>query len=282
MASAYFYSRSGYIHFDKRGLGPPLLLLHGIHIGASNQEFCHNLAALQKHFTVYAIDLLGFGDSDSPKMTHTAEIHQHLLRSLIAEEIGQAVSIVASGISCGIAVRLGVYDDSLVDRLALICPQQTHADRDAPALADRVSQFFLSTLAAGIGLFETAASVPSLTTFLHDRYFDPHKVTPDAVARLQQEARRPGSMYPYLSLLNGYFDVDALRWLRHVRARTLVLWGQSLGPPPVDRIRQPAAWSRGKQLQVIPQTRHWPHVEQSARTNALLIDFLNSIDPKTS
>ncbi len=274
MASAHFQSRNGYIHYDKRGLGPPVVLLHGLYVGASHEEYRHNIAALQRYFTVYAVDLLGYGDSDSPHLTHTAELHQHLLRAFITEEIGSRAHIIASGASCGIAVRLGVYDEQVVDRQVLICPDQKDAYREPPAFSDRVSQFILGTLSAGVGVYETAASPPSLAAFLRDRYHDMRQATEERINHLHNESRRPGSMFPYISRLNGYFDVDALRWLRYVRAMTQVIWGADLGEAPIERIHQPAAWSRGKELRVIENARHWPHDERSAEVNQMMIEFL--------
>jgi pimeloyl-ACP methyl ester carboxylesterase len=61
----------GDLAYDKRGLGDPLVLVHGIYAGASHDEFSHNIDALSKHFTTYALDLLGLGDSDMPRMTYT-------------------------------------------------------------------------------------------------------------------------------------------------------------------------------------------------------------------
>ncbi|KAF2302909.1 hypothetical protein GH714_010959 [Hevea brasiliensis] len=44
---------------------PPLLLVHGF--GASIPHWRRNIATLSQNYTVYAIDLLGFGASDKPK-----------------------------------------------------------------------------------------------------------------------------------------------------------------------------------------------------------------------
>lgn len=274
MASNYYESRSGRMHYDRRGLGDPVVLLHDVHVGASNAEFARNIAALQGRFTVYALDLLGFGDSDSPRLTHSAELHQHLVRDFIHEEIGRPAHLIASGVSCGIAVRLGVYDEQVTGRLVLICPVRKATYREEPGIGDRVSQFVMGTLAAGVGLFETAANPASLEAFMRDRYHDIRHATSQQIERLAQEASRPGSMHPYISLVNGFFDVDVWRWLRYVRNPTQVIWGAGLGDVPIEQIDQPAAWSAGKRLDLIQHTRHWPHDERSAEVNDLILQFL--------
>ena len=54
------------VAFTKRGNGPPILLIHGIHASAWSYEWRNNVDALAKTNTVYALDLLGFGMSDRP------------------------------------------------------------------------------------------------------------------------------------------------------------------------------------------------------------------------
>jgi len=59
---------------------PPLLLIHGF--GASSGHFRYNIPVLSKTHNVFAIDLLGFGDSSKPKdVTFSME----LLRDLCAD-----------------------------------------------------------------------------------------------------------------------------------------------------------------------------------------------------
>src|SRR4051794_19013991 len=91
----------GQVAYLKKGLGDPLLLVHGIYPGASHHEFRHNIDALAGHFTVYAIDLLGFGDSDMPRITYTSQIYHHLLRDFIVEVIGLPTHMIGNGVSCG-------------------------------------------------------------------------------------------------------------------------------------------------------------------------------------
>lgn len=275
MASRYYESASGVIHYDRRGLGDPVLLVHGIYPGASHAEFERMIPALQRSYTVYAVDLLGFGESDSPRITHSAELHHHLLRDFLTEEIGQATKIIASGIGCGIAVRLGVYDEHLVDKLVMISPvMRAEGIREEQTIGDRISQFFLGTLSAGAALYETVSSRPALAQFLRERYFNIKSVLPEKLDALVESANYPNAMLPYVSLLNGFFDVDAMRWLRYVRAPTLVIWGEGLGRPPIERVMAPAVWSRGKRLEVVERTTHWPHDERSAHTNELIETFL--------
>src|ERR1051325_5545728 len=67
--------RWGRVAYHVKGSGPPLLLIHGIYAGASSYEWRNNFDALCEDFTVYALDLLGFGASDKPEAQYTAHFY---------------------------------------------------------------------------------------------------------------------------------------------------------------------------------------------------------------
>jgi pimeloyl-ACP methyl ester carboxylesterase len=280
MASHDYDSPAGAIHYERRGLGDPVLLVHGLYVGASHREFDRNLSALARHFTVYAIDLLGFGHSYAPRTTHTADLHHHLVRDFIIDVVGEKTHLVASGASCGIATKLGVYDDTLLDRCVLLCPTagpQVHAP---PHLSERITQFLLGTLALGGGFYDSVRNRASLQQFLQDRYADPGRAyRPEKLDELEEIANLPDAMYGYLALVNHYFDVDVFEYLRHMRPAVQVIWGEALGEPPRRQVFAPAVWSRGHRLDVIPGARHWPHDEQSAATNEAILAFLRADSP---
>jgi pimeloyl-ACP methyl ester carboxylesterase len=279
MSEHFYSSREGDLRYVRRGMGDPLLLVHGLYVGAGAGEWHRNVAALASHFTVHAIDLLGFGRSHAPRSTHTATMHAHLLRDFLVDVIGSPTHVVASNLSCGVVSRLAVYDDPLVNKLVLICPRHRLDDTRTPHLepnfADRINQFLLGTLSIGSGFYEAVSNKPALEEFVRERFAEPDRADyARRVAEMAEVAALPNSMYAYLSLLNGYFDGDLWYYLRHLRSETQVIWGAALGEPPREHVLAPAAWSRGKRLDVVDHARNWPHDEQSAATNRLILDFL--------
>ncbi|HWP40359.1 MAG TPA: alpha/beta fold hydrolase [Tepidisphaeraceae bacterium] len=275
MAQKFHPTSRGQIAYDKRGLGDPLLLVHGIYPGASHEEFHRNLRPLSDHFTIYAIDLLGFGDSEKPNITYTAQLYEHLLRDFIIEVIGQATHVMASGTSCGPATALAVYNHALVGKLVLIDPgNEKAAGQHPPTVAARLQQFLLGRLSMGVGLYETMSSRYELKQFLRTRYSNPRHVTDQRVAELHERASRRHAMYPYISYLTGHLATDVIRWLRYVPNQVLILWGSDAGPPPADKLLPPAGRSNDRRIEIIPQAAHWPHDEQSAMVNRIVIEFL--------
>lgn len=271
-------SRDGVIVYTRRGLGDPLLLVHGIYPGASHREFDRNVAFFASRFTVYTVDLIGFGQSDSPRRAHSAQMHQHLMRDFLKDVVAAPAAVVGSGLSAGIVARLGVYDDGWLSRLVLLGPPNKDAYHEPPQLAERFSQFLLGTLAIGTGHYATAASRDGLRAFLRDSYHNREAVTPEIVEGLFVEANEPNKMMPYISALCGYFDTDLTRYLPYVRRPTQIVVGADQLPVPRERWLKPAQWSQGKRLDVVPNTRDFPHQERSAAVNELLMTFLTEGD----
>jgi pimeloyl-ACP methyl ester carboxylesterase len=279
VALKFFESSRGEIAYEKRGMGDPVLLVHGFYPGASHEEFRHNITALARQFTVYAVDLLGFGESDMPRMTYTVQVYQHLLRELIVEQIGSAVGLIASGGGCGPAVSLAVYEDQLVSKLVLIdAPTDSSAVQYSETVMSKVQQFLLGTLSMGVGLYDTLSSTPELRRFLHSRYAHARHVTKELVQEIHERASRPHAMYAFISQMTGQLAIDLPLWLRSVRCATLLIWGKDVPVTP-EKFLSPAAWSRGKRIEIIPDAAHWPHDEQARKVNQLVIDFLTQATP---
>ena len=64
---------------------PPLLLIHGF--GASAYHWRYNMPYLSRKYRVYAIDLLGFGQSDKPLVNYTSELWRDQVLAFISEVV---------------------------------------------------------------------------------------------------------------------------------------------------------------------------------------------------
>jgi len=79
-----------------------LLLIHGF--GASVYHWRYNIPVLAEKYHVFAFDLLGFGLSDKPVMTYTAETWRDQALDFISEVIAKrsnGKSVVVAGNSLG-------------------------------------------------------------------------------------------------------------------------------------------------------------------------------------
>ena len=108
------------VRYKRVGQGPPVILVHGL--SGSTLWWARTIPALAAHYTLYLVDLPGFGT-----MRHS---HQSLLLSEAAtwlREWMQAVGIsrascVAHSMGGCICIRLAARYPEVVERLVLIAP----------------------------------------------------------------------------------------------------------------------------------------------------------------
>ncbi len=108
-------------HFVTTGSGPALLLLHGLF--DSLHTWDRLVPLLSPHFTVFAIDLPGFGKSELPP-AWTRSIAQTVdaVKTIINTTSNETVSVVGSSMGAGIALALAENQPDKIDRIVLINP----------------------------------------------------------------------------------------------------------------------------------------------------------------
>jgi pimeloyl-ACP methyl ester carboxylesterase len=281
MASRYFSFGPHDVHYVRRGMGDPLLLVHNLYPGASGDEFEYNIAELARHFTVYAIDLLGFGLSDAPWMRYTAGTYVNLLRKFIEEEIGGRAHVMAAGLSCGYAAEVAVWRPDLINRLVFVSPRSEPVGLTSPRWIAPLQRLLMST-PLGTGLYDTISCEYELSSYLQGCFYNPRHVTHEKVKRIHDHAVRRGSGHAYASLVTGFLDVDIFKSLPHVLAPVLLLWGRQARPTPVEHSVRLTSITRSCTLHVVENAGTWVHDEQSAQVNRVVAQFLNNEVPVAS
>lgn len=228
------------LSYTQQGHGPPLLLIHGF--SASRRWWQRNLPVLAQHYTVYAVDLVGFGQSrrQIPLSLHDTAT---LLAQFI-EHLGlQRIDVIAHSMGGLIALLLAAHYPQRVGRMVL-----------AAAAGG-------ATMGAGLGemtLRALSASLFCTPTFIPTIAWDSVRAGP--VALLQAAA--------YLLHTN-----PTLRCQR-VRAPVLLIWGAHdlLVPPWIGHLYKAALPQA--ELIVLPKAGHVVMVDQAARFNQHALDFL--------
>ena len=275
MASKYYPWHHGQVHYARRGMGDPLVLVHNVYPGASREEFDRNVSELARHFTVYALDLLGFGESDAPRLKYTANTYTELIFDFLREEVAAPAHVVSSGLTCAYVSEVAAWRSNLFEKLVFLCPRSEPTGLDIPRWVAPIRHFMLSTPAVANGHYDAVTGRHELTQYLRNSFHNPRCVTPELVERLYENARRPGAMYPYASLLTGYLDCHLLSSLPKVTNPILLIWGRQARPTPVEHSVRLIAVARNSHLEVVENAGAWVHDEQSAAVNRLIVQYLH-------
>lgn len=249
----------------------PLVLIHSFGPGASSYEWRKNVDALAEHFRVYAIDLLGFGLSDRPAITYTAETYVDLIGDFLKEGLGQPAVVVAHGLSGAYAVLCAYRRPQLFERLILVSPPQDLLQEHVPGMTNMVLRVLLTLPIVGEFVYNLLTSRPALQSYYDRRgYHNPGLITDQLMMHLFSSAHQKNSHYPASSLLSKDLSLDILEPLARLRVPVAALWGREEEPPPSE---VSAAYTRANpkiETRFLDRSSQQAQDEQAASFNELV------------
>lgn len=262
------------VAYTRHGTGTPVLLVHGIYAGASSYEWRNTVDALAERYTVYALDLLGFGRSARPKVRYTPALYQAFLADVMAKFGHGPLVVVANALSAALVVALAARDPRHIAALVLIEPAGVGQQRDA---ASAGTQLLLDAPIVGTALYNALTSPTSVREFLQGCYANDRLVTDELVEDYVQNARQPGAKHAVAAFVGGRLNVDIRNALRRVRHPMLIVWGDQARLNSVQnahafRVLKPEAeWT------LVSESGDLPHDEQPERTNDAILRFLDRL-----
>src|SRR3984893_5728966 len=105
------------LHYLEAGRGAPVVLLHGL--GGDGSRWTPNIEPLARDFHVFALDQIGFGESDKPLANyHTGMLAEFLVGFLKAVGVPKA-ALVGNSMGAGVALYTAAKYPQVVDRIVL-------------------------------------------------------------------------------------------------------------------------------------------------------------------
>ena len=227
----------GAIHVERYGHGgAPVVLIHGFGTCSFLWRNVAPLLAVTQH-TAYAVDLLGYGESDRPFDADFGLAAQadYLERALTALRVARA-ALVGVDIGAAIALRLAAVRPERVARLVLVNPV---AFDEVPANDIRGLQRNTARFALRVsrGLFGAA---PLLTPVLSGSVANPDRMPPTLLGRYLAPFVGQEGVTHLLALARSVRDIDLDDLdLTQVRADTMIVRGEKdawVGPGVAQRL----------------------------------------------
>lgn len=264
------------LHYLEAGSGPPVVLLHGL--GGDGSRWAPNIEPLAKDFHVYALDQIGFGESDKPLANyHTGMLAEFLVDFLKAAHVGRA-SLVGNSMGAGVALYTAAKFPQAVDKIVLADGGGYRAG--GAGRADRAGG--ADTEAARRRQLQNSVTREETREFFKILFHDKSLVTDRMVD--DQLSMRLRSAFTITKIqeagekgLGSLTEAD----VRAVKAPTMIVWGkydELANPAGADRLEQAIA---GSKKVIIDDCGHMPQLEKAAQFNALVRDFLKG-DAKTT
>ncbi|MEO0839934.1 MAG: alpha/beta fold hydrolase [Cyanobacteria bacterium J06643_5] len=286
-----YYVKAG----EKRSQRPPLLLVHGF--GASTDHWRKNIAELLNDFEVYAIDLLGFGRSQKPKIQYGGDLWRDQLNDFIAEVIGEKAVLVGNSLGGYASLCVAAQRPESAAGLVLLNsagpftqdqpktePEALQSEIEPPLneklqkiFGDFVKAIFKLPLARFI-LFQYIRQPWVIRQTLEKVYLDKSAITDQLIEEIRRPSGDKGAFDVFCSVFSTPQGekVDVL--LQQLTCPLLLLWGEA------------DPWMNAKERsqkfrQYYPQlTEHYlkaghcPHDEVPNELNPLLRDWVLGIE----
>ena len=252
------------LHYLEAGRGAPVVLLHGL--GGDGSRWGPNIEPLARDFHVFALDQIGFGQSDNPLANyHTGMLAEFLVDFLKAVNVPKA-SLVGNSMGAGVALYTAVHYPLVVDRIVLADGGGFRAAAGAPPAAPTPEALRRRQLQNSVTRDETREFFRIL---FHDKSLVTEKMVDD------QLAMRLRSAFTITKMQEGG-DRGSLseQEVRSVRAPTMIVWGkydELANPAGADRLERTIP---GAKKVIIDNCGHMPQLEKADEFNRLVREFL--------
>jgi pimeloyl-ACP methyl ester carboxylesterase len=262
------------------GEGPPVVLIHGM--VNSSRHWQPVARRLAEHHTVIAPDLIGHGDSATPRGDYSLGAHATVIRDLLSALGIERATIVGHSLGGGVAMIFFWQFPERVERLALV---------SSGGLGGDVSPMLRSAALPGMrGLIGLAAhprvtgALDGVAQRLPERRAG-LATQLRAVARALRPLETAGAREAFVQTLRAVIDVHGQRVNADDRLYllesmpTLIAWGERDRTIPIEHGRAAHAAIPHSSFVTLPRAAHFPHLEDPEGLARALGDFIAATEP---
>lgn len=271
--------------------GPSVVLVHGF--GASWRHWRKNIPVLAKTCRVYAIDLIGFGNSARPipgslqpgeRIEYSFETWGQQIADFCREVVGEPVVLVGNSVGCIAVMQAAVYAPDMVLGVAMLnCSLRLLHDRKRGSLpwyrrfGAPLVQRLLAVKPISQFFFKQLAKPKTVRKILSQAYAHPEAVTDELVDILMAPAKDPAAVAVFVAFTaysSGPLPEDLLPILP---CPAILLWGTADPWEPVDLGRELAKFPQVQKFISLEGLGHCPQDEAPETVNPILQDWILEI-----
>ena len=245
---------------------PPLIFVHGF--GASSFAWRHNLPAVAEQHKVVALDLLGSGKSDKPRIEYSPDIWVNLINEFAQSHDYHKVTLIGNGLGGLIAAEFALKLPDKVDKLVLVDPLGQSYN------LPRVRRLLNARLIGGPAfhlLFRKGNMARILKSGI---YSDPDKVTDEVTEGYYRPFLSPGAIDAYRSIGRQIQQWKLGDRFKEIHVPTLIVWGENDSITPVEDAVELNKLIPNSTLVTVPGAGHCPHEESPEQFNETLVRYL--------
>ncbi len=274
----YAYIRSINKHHKSR---PPLVLLHGF--GASIEHWRNNIPVLRENYTVYALDLLGFGASRKADTNYTINLWVEQIRDFWQTLINEPVILVGNSIGSLVCLTAAAtYPDMVKGLVMLNLPDVSLRQEMLPKIIQPLVTTVENLVASPLlikNLLKLVRKPGIIRNWAKLAYEDKTAINEELVSILSIPAYDEGAEQTFYALFKGVrksnFAPAVKDTLPQLDMPILLIWGlkDRMIPPSLAGIF--AKLNPRVELVELAGVGHCPHDEFPEKFNYLILDWLD-------
>ena len=260
------------VNYCELGEGPAILFVHGL--GASWQSWLEQLPEFAASHRVVAMDLPGFGYSESPSEDISIEYYARWTAEFMDLLGIESAAVVGNSMGGFVSAELAIKFPERVQRLVFVSAAIFWQNRRRAQPLVQLARMSDAVVARAL-----VRATDDIATRRRLRYAAlatagfrfPQYVSDELAHEMVRSARRTDGFLPALQALAGY-DLEAE--LPKISCPTLIVWGandQLVSVKDAERLEDLIPDSR---REVFERTGHVAMLERPERFNRLLREFL--------
>ncbi len=260
------------VNYCELGEGPAILFVHGL--GASWQSWLEQMPEFAASHRVVAMDLPGFGYSESPSEDISIEYYARWTAKFINLLGIESAAVVGNSMGGFVSAELAIKSPERVQRLVFVSAAIFWQNRRRAQPLVQLAKLSDAVVARAL-----VRATDDIATRRRLRYAAlasagfrfPQYVSDELAHEMVRSARRTDGFLPALEALAGY---DLEEELPKISCPTLIVWGrndQLVSVKDAERLEDLIPDSR---REVFERTGHVAMLERPERFNRLLREFL--------
>jgi pimeloyl-ACP methyl ester carboxylesterase len=264
-SSSYYYEwKFGKIHYIVKGEGKPILLVHSMKNGTSLYEYRNIINNLSKKYKVYAIDLIGYGNSEKPKITYTAYIYVQLIIDFIKIVINEPVDIITSGKSNSFTTMACNQNSKLFKKVIFINPEDINTLSKNPTKKDKLLKHIIESPILGTAIYNIISSKSNISNQFKKYVYNKNYIKTKYIEAFYESAHtgKSNSKYIYASNICKYTNVNIVPSLRALNNSIYIIQGYQRSNNFDRIINTYKEINPSIEGSTIDRTKEFPHIEK--------------------
>jgi pimeloyl-ACP methyl ester carboxylesterase len=250
------------LFYEVTGTGEPLLFLHGL--GSSGRDWELQVQAFARDYRVITVDLRGHGRSQKADGSYSIPLFAEDVIALLDHIAPEAVHVVGLSMGGMVALQLALTSPERVRSLTVV---NSSAGLNPDSLAEYGQVLVRVFLAVTLSQRQVGA-------YLANRFFpEPDQAL---IRRIFIEHWAQNDKLAYLKAMWAIMRWNVVAELPDIDCPSLIIGGDEDYIPLAHKTTM-AQGIPDAALVIVPHSRHGTPVDQPARFNAILDDFLQEV-----